>query len=476
MRPRSTRRVALAALIAGASLLSVPAFAAAAGIALNRVPAPPKAITPTQAERIDYSITFDSNPISQMLKVTGPAGPSDIKLAEPTSLTGRTSPVSGVRDFSPGVGASQGRYTVALEFFSNAGGPLVPETTATAIFDVASALGNLQLIKWEDVDGDGVRDPGEPGLPSWRFNLRNPSGNPSSAATGTEGSTTLGDVPSGTWSVAEVPEPGWVPVTPPNGQVVVPSGGLGTFQVGNVRPAPLSGVVWVDGNRNQQIDAGETGASGIKLELIGTTGTGQPVNGTTFSSTTGAYEFPGLLPGSYQVKVVKPGGFSLTTAQVISGIPITSGTPSPNHNFGIAQGPPRVTTAGTPTDLDIDKRGPASRPRNVPFNFTITVTNPSRFVARQVVLEDPVPDSMVLVSRPRGASLVNGVLTWRLGTLRAGASRTVRMRVRIRPDEPAGRKRNRATVFAQGVPPESDTAIVVVRNPPPVPRSGGVTG
>jgi len=479
MPSRSARRRLGALALAAGTALALPALASGAGITLDRVPSPPQAITPGQTEQIQHSISFTSNPLSRLVEVRGPTGLL-AQPAESTDLTSSQSPVNGTTAFTAGIGAQTGRYTISLQFFSNAAGPTSPESTATAIFDVAAALGNLQLIKFEDVNGNGRRDPADPGLPSWNFNLTNPSGNPSSASTGTEGSVLLSSVPAGTWSVAEVPEPGWVPVTPASGTVTVPAGGLGVFQVGNVRPAPLSGTVWIDQNRNQQIDIGEVGAGGIKLTLTGTTGTGASVNGTTFTAAGGTYEFPGLLPGSYQVKVAKPGGYSLTTTQVISGIPITSGTPSPNHNFGIVRGGPPVTVERTPTvnppDLDIDKRGPATRRRNVPFNFRIRVTNTSRFIARQVVLIDPVPDSMALVRKPRGATVENGVLTWKLGTIRAGRSKTVTMRVRILPGVPAGPKRNAATVTALGVPPETDTAIVRVTDPPPPPRSGGVTG
>jgi hypothetical protein len=474
MPSRSTRRSFGALALAAGAALALPGVAAGAGITLDRVPSPPQAITPTQTERINYSITYTSDPISRLLQVRNPLGGIRGD-SQPVTTAGAT---SGSWDYEPGIGAPTGRYEVSLQFFSSAGGSGTPENTATTIFDVAQALGNLQLVKFEDVNGNGRRDAGDPGLPAWGFDLTNPSSDRSRATTGTEGTVLLQNVPAGVWNVAEIGEPGWVPVTPSSGAVTVPVNATATFQVGNVRPAPLSGIVWVDQDRDQQIDVTEVRAPGIKLELTGTTGTGTPVTGTTFSGSNGSYEFPGLLPGTYQVKVAKPGGYSLTTAQVISGIPLTSGTPSPNHNFGIVRGGPPVTPAGQPNppELDIDKRGPATRRRNVPFNFTIRVTNTSRFVARQVVLIDPVPDSMVLVRRPSGASVRNGVLRWNLGTIRAGRSKTVRMRVRILPGVPAGRKRNTATVTALGVPPESDTAIVRVTDPPRPPRSGGVTG
>ena len=54
------------------------------------------------------------------------------------------------------------------------------------------------------------------------------------------------------------------------GQVTVPAGGVGTFTAGNVRPAPISGVVFIDTNRNGIRDAGEVGRAGVRLDLTGT--------------------------------------------------------------------------------------------------------------------------------------------------------------------------------------------------------------
>ena len=48
------------ALIAGAAL-GLPAVASGASITLDRVPSPPQAITPAQAEQINYSVSYTSD-------------------------------------------------------------------------------------------------------------------------------------------------------------------------------------------------------------------------------------------------------------------------------------------------------------------------------------------------------------------------------------------------------------------------------
>ena len=58
-----------------------------------------------------------------------------------------------------------------------------------------------------------------------------------------DGTVTIPSVPAGVWQVAEVIDPMWAAITPATGTVTVPTGGTGTFTAGNVRPAPISGVV-----------------------------------------------------------------------------------------------------------------------------------------------------------------------------------------------------------------------------------------
>jgi VCBS repeat-containing protein len=73
-------------------------------------------------------------------------------------------------------------------------------------------------VKFNDLDGDGVRDATEPGLAGWTVyadlnnNRRLDAGEPS-AVTGADGSYAL-IVPSGTYTFREVPQAGWVQTAP----------------------------------------------------------------------------------------------------------------------------------------------------------------------------------------------------------------------------------------------------------------------
>ena len=72
--------------------------------------------------------------------------------------------------------------------------------------------GTVSGVKFNDLDGDGVRDPGEPGLAGWTVyaDLNNnralDAGEPS-AMTGADGAYAL-TLPSGSYNLREVPRPG----------------------------------------------------------------------------------------------------------------------------------------------------------------------------------------------------------------------------------------------------------------------------
>jgi uncharacterized repeat protein (TIGR01451 family) len=451
------------------ALLALPALAWAAGIQLDRSPVPPQAIQRgAGAEQTTFTISYQTIPDSWVLRFRDPL--NVVAQAETSAVSPSQNPVTAQRSFAPTPTATVGRWRAEVDFNSSAG----LEATATAVFDVADQLGTLQLVKWEDTNGNGTRDPGEPGVPNWQFRLVNPQGNPSAAVTGADGTVTIPNVPAGTWTVTEVVDPDWAAITPITGTVAVPANGTGVFQAGNVRPAPVSGVVYIDTNRNGIHDAGEIGRAGVRLDLTGTRPGGIAVTRTVVSGADGSYAFAGLLPGTYAVSVAVPGGLTATSPRTISGIGVTSGTGSPNNNFGL-NGPNATIAGGPAPDVTIDKKGPATARAGSVVRYSITVRNRSRFTARDVEVTDLVPIQLTLVRVPSGATIRNGVVTWSLGDLAAGRSRTLTMQVRVNPNV-TGRIRNTATVTAEGMPPKRSTAVTRVSGPAPVARTGGVTG
>jgi uncharacterized repeat protein (TIGR01451 family) len=462
------RGIGLLALVIA---LAVSAVAAAAGISLDRSPSPPQAVQRgAGTENVNLTITYQTIADSWALRFTDPAG--SVVQQQTVPAPGVPSPIVQAGAYSPPVNAAVGRYRATVDF--NASGSL--EASALVVFDVADQLGTLQIVKFEDVNGNGTRDPGEPGVPGWQFRLVNPQGNGSAVQTGSDGTITIPNVPAGTWTITEVIDQLWAPITPVSAQVVVPAGGVGQFMAGNVRPAPITGTVFIDTNRNGRLDAGEVGRSGVRLVLSGTRPGGITVTQReTLSGADGTYSFPDLLPGSYTVSVAVPGGLTPTSPRQLTGIPIRSGIGSPNNNFGLISGTGATTQGGPTPNIGITKTAPSTARAGATFRYRITVRNRSRFAATNVEVTDLVPAQLTLVSIPSGATIRNGVVTWRVGTLAAGASKTLTMNVRVNANV-TGNIVNAATVTADNLPPRRDTARTRVVGPRPVARTGGVTG
>lgn len=71
-------------------------------------------------------------------------------------------------------------------------------------------------MKWDDLNGNGVKDPGEPGLPGWEIVLTDSAGNQTSTFTDANGNYWFVDLPPDFYEVHEVNQPGWVQTAPPN--------------------------------------------------------------------------------------------------------------------------------------------------------------------------------------------------------------------------------------------------------------------
>ena len=137
---------------------------------------------------------------------------------------------------------------------------------------------------------------------------------------------------------------------------------------------------------------------------------------------------------------------------------------------------PIAPTGNAVPGLAITKTGPIAARRGQIVTYRIKVRNTTTRTLRNVVLRDPVPDAMTLLGVPSGATVVNGVVTWRLGTMRAAATRTVTLRVRINSSAALGNHTNIATVTATGLGPRQGRTTLRVTGPRKIPRSGGVTG
>lgn len=105
---------------------------------------------------------------------------------------------------------------------------------------------------------------------------------------------------------------------------------------------PISGVVFLDDNRNGQRDAGEAGVSGRLVQLMQG---GSPRHSAT-TAADGRYNFPLVEPGVWQVLLSAPGNYGITTAQGNPASVTVNGGDRLAIDFGLSLG---FTATATPT-------------------------------------------------------------------------------------------------------------------------------
>ncbi|WP_287155603.1 SdrD B-like domain-containing protein, partial [Candidatus Solincola tengchongensis] len=185
----------------------------------------------------------------------------------------------------------------------------VPTCTWQQVKFLIDPLFHISGHKYEDLDGDGVHDPGEPAVPGVTVELWQDGAKVADTITGEDGSYYFGDLEDGVYEVREVLPAGWYPVSPPDGIHEGVEVGCGDNVEGldflNRRHLSISGHKWEDLDRDGAHDPGEPAVPGVTVELwqdgakVADTVTGED----------GSYLFGSLLPGNYTVKEVLPAGW-----------------------------------------------------------------------------------------------------------------------------------------------------------------------
>jgi hypothetical protein len=115
-----------------------------------------------------------------------------------------------------------------------------------------------------------------------------------------------------------------------------------------VAPASRCGVLFNDANGDGFEDYGELGAAGVSVQLTGTDFNGASMSASATTGSSGYYQFPSLLPGTYSVSI--PGSLTVTKITVrldgsdpavvpgAAGLAIAEGTVENVVNFGLALG------------------------------------------------------------------------------------------------------------------------------------------
>jgi hypothetical protein len=192
----------------------------------------------------------------------------------------------------------------------------------------AETYGALGDYVWEDVNRDGIQDSDELGIPGVTVNLYLGSSTVPfrTTITGANGEYLFDFLAENTYRVEVVPPAGFISTlsqqgsddskdSNPNPYTV--SLGLAesnlTIDFGFYRPASLGDYVWEDLNANGQQDTGEPRIANVTVHLVDCAGN---ILATTTTDANGIYSFTDLVPGSYAVQFVTPGGYVPTLANV----------------------------------------------------------------------------------------------------------------------------------------------------------------
>jgi hypothetical protein len=241
--------------------------------------------------------------------------PSAGSVLDVVTITGETTPAGGPIIWSRDGNTVTVSVTPIVDgvtvYFKNIAAPVVPP----------ASLGDRV---WHDLNGNGIQEPGEPGILGVTVQLRACPAPGAVLATRTadgEGMYLFSDLAPGSYYVTFVRPDGYVfsaadqgsndatdsdadPATGATGCYTLAAGENNlTVDAGLYGPVSVGDFVWNDTNADGIQDAGEPGINGVVMTLTGTTGAGVSVSLSTTTAGNGGYLFTGLPPGTYTVTV-----------------------------------------------------------------------------------------------------------------------------------------------------------------------------
>ena len=209
---------------------------------------------------------------------------------------------------------------------------------------------------WVDIDGDGVKDTGEPPIAGASIQLTGDTNGDSvidvtlNTTTSAAGVYGFANLLPGNYTVTVTPPTGYVQTfdsngiaTPNTSTVTLAAGTASLDQDFGYRGSGLIGdTVWTDTNGNGVIDTGESAIAAVNVQLVGdlNADTIPDVSLTTTTNASGVYEFANLPPGTYVVAATQPAGTTATfdgdgiATPNSSIVTLAAGATDRSQNFG----------------------------------------------------------------------------------------------------------------------------------------------
>lgn len=287
-------------------------------------------------------------------------------------IANTTTRSDGFYVFGRGINLEPGTYRIEIRNNDVSGVQPVQQTSPPLQYTVTSKTtitdGNIGVfikptisgVKFDDLNGDGVRQTGEPGLAGWTIELRNSATDAliATTTTGVDGSYLFNGVtgdlgqpalqdrsnpfdpvngyPVVPYKIVEVNKTGWqqtrpTPVPPGSYSRTLTSRTPSTGNdFGNFQLVTISGVAFEDINGNGTQDPSDAGLTGWTIELRDKSNT---VIATQTTGLGGAYSFANVGPGQYTITEQAKSGWGVV-ASPAGPFATVSGVNRSGSNFG----------------------------------------------------------------------------------------------------------------------------------------------
>lgn len=169
----------------------------------------------------------------------------------------------------------------------------VPLALSGTAFAQDQPTGYIGGIVFNDLNGDGVQQNGEPGIPNVDVMVKGPDGQAHPFPTSNDGIWNLKRAPYGQYEISYV-DPKLGNTTPSTVKAEIKEGDTPGVNFG-VRGGSICGVAWTDANEDGTRQAGEGPLAGRLISLETTT------NGDVETGADGTYCFDGLAAGEYRL-------------------------------------------------------------------------------------------------------------------------------------------------------------------------------
>ena len=314
-----------------------------------------------------------------------------------------TTSATGTYSFTGLPASNAGGYTVTISNLAAGFTPTTPtgapSLSQTVVFPAGANIDTVDFgvrqppatignLIFNDLNGNGVADPGDTGIAGVTVTLRDPQGNVfATTTTNAAGNFTFTNVPPGiAFTVVATPPAGFTGTTAnPQPVPALTPGQVFNVPIGlQTAPGTIGDLVFSDLNGNGVADPGDTGIGGVTVTLRNAAGA---IVGTTVTDANGGYSFLNVPPGilhprrSIRPEVPMPqtpvtipvtlgarqsfltgdfgfriGGQGLRLVKRITNV-TRNGAPVPGFDFGALQDDPSTLNDNAPGWSQIPLRG-----------------------------------------------------------------------------------------------------------------------